>query len=298
MLTDGTAALSERDAAGHDVRVVPVTVELDGRQVPEAEAAEALLARPAGTGSPVHTSAPSPGQFLAALTEPPVPAAAVIVTVTARLSATHRAAVLAARLSPGAGGPDVTVVDSGSAAAGQALTVLAAARAAAAGQPADEVARAAAEAADGIRLLGLVGSLDALAAGGRLPPAAAAAGRLTGVQPMFELRGGRVRPLRPAFSRQAALDRLAAAFLRDRRPGCAAEIAISHAGAAAAAAELLDRLTGEVPAALVTVGGLGAAMLAHAGAGTLGIAWRWRPPARRDDEPPALRDDEPGSVPD
>lgn len=278
VITDGAAALNSLDAAAHDVHVVPLTVELNGRQVTEAEAIDALSARPVGA---VRTSAPSPGQFLAAITAPPVPAGAVIITVAARLSATHSAATLAARLSAGSGGPATSVVDSGSAAAGQALVTLAAARAAARGQPAEAVASAAGLAATETRLLGLIGSLDALAQGGRLPAAAAAVGRLAGLAPMFELRGGRVRALRPAFSRQAALDRLAAAFLRDRPEAGAVEIAVSHAAASAAAEELLARLAEEVSPALVTVGGLGAAMLAHAGAGTLGLAWRWRQTAER-----------------
>jgi DegV family protein with EDD domain len=273
VITDSAAALNPRDAAAHDVRVVQMTVELDGRTVTDAEAREAVISR---SGGGVHTSAPSPGQFLAAITEPPPPAGAVIVTIASGLSASYQSALLAARLSAGSGGPTTEVVDSGSAAGGQALTALAAARAATDGLPAKEVAGAAVEAANGIRLLGLVGSLDALARGGRLPGVAAAAGRLAGVQPLFELRGGRVHALRPAFSRPAALDRIAAAFLGDRHPNGTAEIAVSHAGPAAAAAELAARLTRDMPPAMVTVGGLGAAMLAHAGPGTLGLAWRWR----------------------
>lgn len=273
VLTDSAAALDPQFAAAHSVRVVQLTVEVGGRSLADAEASEALADPAAGA---VHTSAPSPGRFLSAATDPPAPAGVVIVTVAASLSASHRAALLAARMSARSGGPPVEVVDSRSAAGGQALVTLAAARAAASGQPAAAVAAAAREAADGVRLLGTVGSVDALVRGGRLPAPAAAVGRLTGVQPLFELRLGRVRPLRPAFSRAAALDRIAGALRRDRRADAVAEVALSHAGAALDAEELLARVTREVSPAVVTVGGLGAAMLAHAGAGTLGLSWRWR----------------------
>lgn len=254
VITDSAGALDPRTAAGHGVRVVPMTTQAGGR-----------------------TSAPSPGRFLAAISEPPTPDGVVIVTVAANLSASHRAAALAARLSAASGGPPAEVVDSGSAAGGQALVTLAAARAAADGLSAETAAGVARQAAADVRVVGMIGSLEALARGGRLPRTAAAAGRLfTGVQPLFELRNGRVRALRPALSRPAALDRLAAAFWRDGRPGAVAEIAISHAGAAPEAEELLAMVTRDIAPAMVTVGGLGAAMLAHAGRGTLGLSWRWR----------------------
>lgn len=265
--------MDPEDAAGYGIGLVPMTVEAGGRTLTDAEATELLKDRPR---EPIRTAAPSPGQFLAAINDRPAPAGVLIVTVAARLSASHRAASLAARLAADAGGPATQVVDSGSAAGGQALVALAAARAAAAGLALPAVAAAAARSVPGVRLIGLIGSLDALVRGGRLPAAAASAGRLTGAQPLFELRGGRIRPLRPAFSREAAMNRLVSAFRRDRKPAAEAEIAVSHALAATAADDLLGRLTGDASPALVIVGGLGSAMLAHAGAGTLGLSWRWR----------------------
>lgn len=270
MLTDSAAGLDPQTATANDVRVVPMTVDVNGQPCTGAQPGESL------TPGTVHTSAPSPGRFLAAITEAPAPAGVVIVTVAASLSASHRAAVLAARLSASSGGPPVEVVDSGSAAAAQALVTLVAAQTAGYGLPAVAVALAARKAAAEVRLLGMVGSLDALVRSGRLPAAAAAAGRAAGLQPLFELRHGRIRALRPALSRAAALDRLADAFRRDRRPGTAAEIAVSHAAAESDAEELLARITGKGTPVLVTVGRFGSAMLAHAGPGTLGLSWRWQ----------------------
>jgi len=273
VVTDGAVALDPRDAAACGLRIVPMTVEAGTRPghggVPAADP----------DGRP-RTSAPSPGRFLEAVTDPPAPAGVVIVTVAGTLSAAHRAAALAARLSAREGGPPVEVVDSGSAAGGQALVALAAARAAADGLPAAAVAEAARAAAADLRLLGVVGSLDAVVRGGRLPGVAGAAGRLAGLHAMFELRSGRVRPLRPAFSRPAAIGRLLAAFRRDLRPGGAAEIAVSHACAAREAEALAEELSACAPAALVLVGAAGPAIVAHAGPGTLGLAWRWRRPGR------------------
>jgi len=270
VVTDDTAALDPRIAAAYRVHIVPMVVEAVTQPPGDAESARD---RPADR---LLTSAPSPGKFLAAITEPPAPAGVVIVTVAAGLSAAHSAATLAARLSASAGGPSVEVVDSGSAAGGQALVALAAAQAAEHGLPTVSVAEAARHATADVRLLGVIGSLDSLVRSGRVPSVVGAAGRLAGMHPLFELRLGQVRALRPAFSRSAAVDRLAAAFRRDLRADAIVELAVSHASAASDAQELLERVSTHAPPALATVGGLGPAMLAHAGAGTLGLAWRWR----------------------
>jgi DegV family protein with EDD domain len=274
VVTDSAAAIDPDVAAAHGVRIVQMAVQMGGQPLTEAEAADLIRARPEAA---VRTSGPSPGQFLAAISGPPAPLGVVIITVAAALSGTHNAAMLAARLTAGSGGPAVEVVDSGSAAGGQALVALAAARAAARGLSVAGVAQTASGAAAGVRLLGIIGSVDALVRGGRLPAAAGAAGCLAGVQPLFELRHGRVHPLWPAFTRSAALDRLVGAVRREQRNGAVAEVAVSHGAAATDASELIERLTRDINPDVVTVGGLGAAMLAHAGAGTLGLAWRWRP---------------------
>ncbi|HEU5159661.1 MAG TPA: hypothetical protein VFU43_21890 [Streptosporangiaceae bacterium] len=62
-------------------------------------------------------------------------------------------------------------------------------------------------AAGEVRLIGFLESLDRPARGGRVPGVAAAAARRTGLSFMFELRAGRIRPLRPAGGRAAAIDR-------------------------------------------------------------------------------------------
>jgi DegV family protein with EDD domain len=273
VVTDSAASLDPPVAAAYRVHIVPMAV--DSETQPLGGAAVSAHNLPAGG---VRTSAPSPGKFLAAITEPPAPAGVVIVTVAAALFAAHGAATLAARLSASAGGPPVEVVDSGSVAGGQALVTLAAAQAAASGLPASAVAQAARGATAGVRLLAVVGSLDSLMRGGRLAGVVGTAGRLAGVHPLFELRFGQVRPLRPAFSRSAAMDRLAAAFRRDLRADAIVEIAVSHASAASDAQDLLERVSMYTSPALAIVGGLGAAMLAHTGVGTLGLAWRWHPP--------------------
>jgi DegV family protein with EDD domain len=196
---------------------------------------------------------------------------AVVVTVSAKLSSTHQTAVLAARV------PDVPVrvVDSETAAGAQALVAFAAARTATAGGDLDAVETAAQRAVPEVRLAGCVGSLDRLVRSGRVPGLAAYAGQLLGAKPLFALQRGRVRPLRPAFSRAAALDRILSMWRAARAPGTTGEAILLHSGRP----DRLDQLAAGVAAQrpeLMMTSMFGCVLAAHAGLDVLGLAWRWR----------------------
>ncbi len=271
VLCDSTAALEPATAARFGVAVVPMVVVVGGRQYADGELSDSELEARLDGGL-ATTSAPSPGAWLESVQEHAGPDGAVAVSVAARLSGSGQAARLAGELAD----VPVRVVDSGTAAGAEALVVLAAARAARAGGSVDEVAAAAERAADQVRLVGTLSSLDRLVAGGRVPGIAASAGRRFGVQPVFELRAGRVRPLLPAFSRAAALDRLVATWLAGRpRDGATCEVVISHALADDDAAALLERVRAEAGPEVGLVGRFGVALLAHAGPGTIGLSWIW-----------------------
>jgi DegV family protein with EDD domain len=191
------------------------------------------------------------------------------------MSATYRSASLAARL---AGGGRVRVVDTGSAAGGEGLVVLAAARAAAAGRPLDAVEQAARRAAAAVRLVAAVAGFDRLVRSGRVPALAGWAGERLGVQPLFAFSGGSVRPLRPAANRSAALARLLRLLVDDVRragtPPPAVHVAVLHAGAAGEAGGLLERVAALTDPATAFVAEFSTVMVAHTGPGLIGLAWR------------------------
>jgi fatty acid-binding protein DegV len=118
-----------------------------------------------------------------------------------------------------------------------------------------------------VRLVATVDSLDHLVRSGRVPGIAGRAGRGLGLNPLFEFRRGHPRPLRPALSRQAALDRMVAALLNSRVAGARLHVAALHAGAPAPAARLLEQVRAEVDPAT--------AFLVHTGPGLVGLAWWW-----------------------
>ena len=189
------------------------------------------------------------------------------------MSASYQSASVAAREV----GEHVRVVDTATAAGGQALVVLAAARVASANGTVDAVTAEATAVATRLRLLGMVPHLEHLVRSGRVPGLAGWAGRALGINPLFELREGRVKRLRPAIGSDAAVDRMIARFRRSGAPDARAHVSALHAVAPDAAAALLLRIEDEVDIAEGFVSEFGPVMVVHTGPGLLGLAWWWEP---------------------
>jgi DegV family protein with EDD domain len=273
VLTDSAAMLPRDLAARCDVTVVPLMVNVGGQSFADGEVSEDDLLERIDEG--VTTSGPAPGAFAQAIdrvaAERPELEGIVVVTVAKALSGTYGAARLAADSAK----VPVTVVDSETAAGAEALVVLAAADRAADGGSVAEVVAAADVAVDEVRLVGSLNSLERLVASGRVPGIAGKAGQVLGVNPLFELRRGKVRPLRPAFSRDAALERILGLWRSDKGPGTVAHVVALHALAREDAKRLLEALRDEEEPATYFLGAFGPAMIAHAGPGVVGLAWRW-----------------------
>jgi DegV family protein with EDD domain len=275
VVTDSAAALPAELAARHGVTVVPMWLTIRG--VAELEGTRPLDALVAE--DQVTTSAPTPGEFEHTIKDTLRSNDGVVVlTIASSMSATYQAALLA---GDAVGGP-VRVVDTATAGGAEALVVLAAANAAANGATLDEVERAARHVIERVRLVASVPTLDHLVRSGRVPGLAGWAGNRLGINPLFEFRGGKVRRLRPALSRDAALDRIVSLAQRSRVPHARLHVAALHALAVDVAHDLLARVTaGETPATAF-VGEFGPVMVVHTGPGLAGLAWWWEPePASR-----------------
>jgi len=307
VLTDTTSALPDREAAEWGIHLVPLTVTVDGRTYRDGEIAPEHLV---GADQPtaLHTAGPSPGEFVRQLESAMAPSSAtaggadigaagaeggadgaVIITVAEALSSTYACA----RLAAGSSALPVEIVDSGTAAGGQALVALAAAQQARAGAGLAEVAKAARDAAAKVRLVGCMRSLDRLVASGRVPEIAGVATRRLGVWPMFELSAGRIRPLRPARSAVSAIDRIAdmcgrGATERSRSGGedVVADVIVLDSGLPDAAVKLLARVRERARTGYELSTPFGSAMTVHTGTGVLGLAWLWRPRTAAGPAPP------------
>jgi fatty acid-binding protein DegV len=123
-----------------------------------------------------------------------------------------------------------------------------------------------------------VENLDRLIASGRVPGVAALANRWLGMQPLFEFRAGGARPLRPAFSRDGAFDRMLAAWRHSAVPGARLHVAALHAEAEEEASRLLKQVNAEVAPATSFVAPFNSVMVVHTGLGLVGLAWWWERP--------------------
>ncbi len=271
IVTDSAAAIPAELAARNRISVVPMWIHLGDTTIAEGE-------RPLGEflgDERITTSAPAPGDYERAIRRriDDGADAVVVLTVAASMSASHQSASVAAREV----GDQVQVVETATAAGGQALVVLAAARAASAGGSPSAVMAEAGAVATRVRLLGMVPHLEHLVRSGRVPGLAGWAGRALGINPLFELRDGRVKRLRPAIGPDAAVDRMVARFRRSRVPDARAHVSALHAVAPDAAAALLVRIEDEIDVAEGFVSEFGPVMVVHTGPGLLGLAWWWEP---------------------
>lgn len=269
IITDSTAALPEEVRAAWDIAVVPLTITVDGRTVADGEldTAEILAAKTQSS------SGPSPGAFVEAIASQDQGDGVVVVTVTSTLSITHQSAVLA---SKSAAGP-VAVVDSRTAAGGQGLVAVAAARAAQAGATLDEVVARAEQVAGRVKLVGALGNLDQLIRSGRVPGLAGRASNLIGLRPMFDIHDAVIRRLRPALSDEAARQRLLNLWRRTRPENSDAQLHLVslHAEVPERAVELLDDVTAEAQPADSFISQFGQAIMINSGTGVRGLAWYW-----------------------
>jgi len=252
---------------------------IGGRQYRDGELTLAEVVGRLGEG--VSTSGPAPGELAAAIERSDEGDGVAVLTVSRRMSAVFGSAELAAKMLEDRA---VSVVDTRTAAGGQALVVLAAARAARRGAGLPDVVAAAGEAAAKARLLATLPSLEYLARGGRVPGAAAWGARWLGLNPLFEFVDGRARPLRPARSREQACARIVASLKASAPssggPGRSAGASHLHVAALhALEPELAERMLGEVdrtlePASAFAVS-FSPVMIAHTGPGLAGLAWWW-----------------------
>jgi DegV family protein with EDD domain len=273
VVADSAAALDPDLAVEWGITVVPMHLEVAGRPMSEADMPLDELVRHLDDG--VQTSAPPPGAFAEALevARGGGPRSVVVLTVGRNLSSSYQSAVTAARLV----GDEVpvAVVDTGTAAGAEGLVVLAAAQAAAAGGSLAEVEARAQLAAAEVRLVASVEELKYLVRGGRLAAGAARAGEHLGVRPVFELRQGRIHPLRPSLSAEGALDQILAQWRHSVVQGADLHVAALHALRGEDAATLLDKVRAEVEPATALIGTFGPVMVAHTGPGVIGLAWWW-----------------------
>ncbi|GAA3498035.1 DegV family protein [Streptomyces prasinosporus] len=270
IVTDSTAYLPARTKERHGITAVPLIVVLGDRALEEGtEISTRSLAQALQKRRPVTTSRPAPEVFAETYRRAAESGATGIVSLhlSAELSGTHDAAVVAARQAP----VPVRVVDTGMIAMALGFCALAAAETAEAGGTVDEAVTAAEKRAAGTSAYFYVDTLDYLRRGGRIGAAQALLGSALAVKPLLQLAGGRIEPLEKVRTASRAIARLEE-IAAERAGGAEVDVAVHHLAAPDRASALADRLRARVPGlAELHVSEVGAVIGAHTGPGLLGV---------------------------
>jgi len=272
VVTDSSARLAADAAAEWGIRVVPLHVLVDGRDLRDGvdEIPVDLYQRKASTAgaSPSELTA----VYRAALADSDGDGV-VAVHISTALSSTIGAAEHAARDFDGA----VRVVDSKSAAMGTGFVALAAARAARRGADLDTVVAQAEATVPQVHAYLVVQRLENLRRSGRIGTAASWLGTALALKPLLRIHDGKLElaaRVRTTSKATMAMVEGVLAVVGEHRAGLAVHHVNNPEGAAQVAATLASALPGCRPA-LVT--DLGPVLGVHLGPGAVGVVLALQP---------------------
>lgn len=275
VVTDTTSYLPRELTEANQIRVVSLYVVFGGeRTVPEADITDydAFFEELRAAEQLPTTSQPSVGDFIAAY-EPALERGDDVVSIhiSGGISGTVEAARQATEQleRDGRGGERVRVIDSETSAGGLGLVALAAAAAARRGGSIDDVATAAAEARENLKMWFAIDTLEFLKRSGRIGAASAWLGSTLRIKPILTLEREmtpveRVRTSKRMFERMVD-------YARQREASGMHAWVVQHIQAQDQAEALADRcreLFGREP---VFTSEIGAVLGAHTGPGLLGV---------------------------
>jgi DegV family protein with EDD domain len=275
VVTDSACDLPEDLVAAWGIEVVPLSIRFGDEELVDREqlTTAEFCARCAASPELPSTAAPSPGRFEESYRRLADRGATglVVVTLSGALSATMQSAELAAR-AVAADGLDVRVVDSRSVSLGLGTIALASAEAAAAGRDLDTVEADARALVARTRVFAALDTLENLKKGGRIGNAKALLATALNIKPIIEVADGVVEQHGTQRTRSKAL-----AFLVDKVAsyrGRIEHLAVLHADCSDVDT-FVDRLRPLTDDDIV-VGQIGPVIGAHAGRGTIGVAFHER----------------------
>jgi DegV family protein with EDD domain len=275
IVTDTTAYLPQEVVEANQITLVSLYINWGGERTErEADITDLdAFMQELRTGDHLPTtSQPSVGDFMSAY-EPLLADGGDVVSIhiSGGISGTVEAARQASEQleREGKGGERVHVMDSSTAAGGLGIVVLGAARRAAQGADREEVATAAQETRDALKMWFAVDTLEFLKRGGRIGGAAAFIGTTLRIKPILTLEA-EITPVERVRTSKRAFERMVD-YARQRQESGADGWVVQHIQAADQAQRLIEACREVFGNDAVFVSEVGPVLAAHVGPGLLGV---------------------------
>lgn len=264
VVTDSSTCLPVALVEEFGIRVLPISVYLaeEGVAPDLGGDSEGPLSEAAEQEELTGANHPFVTEYLAAVEDTRYDAA-VVVTPAIEFAAMYRNASLAAELAT----RPAVAIDARTAAAGQALVVLAGAAVAAGGGDLAAVVAAIEDATRRVELVASLATLGPIRRSGPVPEEILGASELSGTRSVFRMRNGTIEPLGAVEGAEQTLETIRGAYRASTSYGVERST-VFHAGAPELARRLEAMLGG-----VDFVSGFSAAMQVHTGQGVVGAAW-------------------------
>jgi DegV family protein with EDD domain len=206
VVTDSSCDLPEELIKSHNIRVVPLVVNIDDNIFREGVdiTPEAFYVKMAQSTKLPKTSQPPPSDFSEAFREQSHLGPVICITISSKLSGTYQSACLGRELS----GADVTVFDSLAGSLGHGLQVLKACEMAKAGCTACEVMTELDKYRKQMHILILLDTLENIVKGGRLSRLQGNLARILGIKALLHNLDGGVVLLEKIRGKKKFMDRV------------------------------------------------------------------------------------------
>ena len=277
IVTDTTACVPQEQVDKYDIEVVPVQLIFedrtyrDGIDISPSEF-YALLRQAEKMPT---TSASSPNPYLEAYQKASQKAPSILcLTEPSRFSAMFESARVAMEMARNTlRNVVIEVLECTTAAAGQGLVALAAAKAAALGKTLNEVMEVARNTMSRVNLFATLDTLNYLAKSGRVPQAAALVNSLLSIKPIFTLNHSEARTVALPRTTKSAIKRMLKLMEPEAVKGQPLHVAVMHADAPEQAITLKNRITSQFECTEIFITEFTPVMGVHTGPGLIGVAF-------------------------
>jgi DegV family protein with EDD domain len=271
VISDSSCDLPEEFVRQYDIEIVSLSIRFGDEEFTDRVdlTPAQFWAKCKASKTLPATAAPSPGSFQAAYERAKQDGcdAVIAITLSAALSATHQAAVIASEAVSET--IPVRVVDSKAASMALGLVVLDVAELAQRGATLEELVEHAEQAIDKVGVIAMLDTLEHLVKGGRIGGARALIGQVLAIKPLIELSNGVVAEAGRQRTRAKALAAIAA-VARTHTP--LRRLAIVHGDSSERPA--LEALIADIPIEFpLIIADMGPTVGTHGGPGIIGVAW-------------------------